>query len=136
MRILSNAFGTISNIAFTILLIAFVLKNFQSLSAETFKTLSLIAWASLAFASFIEGFLFVGKNKLAVILAGLSVSATAIFILSKIMSWQGFEKLEYAPYTAIGAGVILLIAQKKLSNIGTKALIVGTIGILIVTGKL
>lgn len=133
---LSYFFGTISSFAFILLLLAFVLKNFQSLSAETFKTLSLIAWGSLAMASLFEGLFFQGKNKVVIFFTGLSISATAMFILSKIMSWSKFDNLQVAPYVCIGMGLILLLLQRGLSNMATKALIVGTIGLLIVMGKL
>lgn len=133
---LSYFFGTISNIAFVLLLLAFVLKNFQSLSAETFKMLSLIAWGSLAMASLFEGLFFQGKNKVVVLFAGLSISATAILILSRIMDWRNFGNLQYAPYACLIAGVLLLIFQRNLSSIATKALIIGTIGLLMIMGKL
>ncbi len=98
--------------------------------------LSIIAWGALALVSLLEGFLFNGKNKIFVILTSLAISATAVLILSKIMNWPNFEKLQYTPYLCIGTGVLLFLIQRNLSGLVTNALIVGTLGILVVMEKL
>ncbi|MCS6795969.1 MAG: hypothetical protein NZ516_08400 [Raineya sp.] len=136
MRTVVNFLNIVSNLAFAVLLIAFVLKNFQNLSTDTFQMLSLIAWGTLAVATFFEGFLYKGQNKFLILLATFASTATIFLILSKIMFWKGFEKLEYAPYVAAGLAVLLIFAQKGLTNLNAKFLIISILGLLIVMGKL
>ncbi|MDW8296450.1 MAG: hypothetical protein RMJ97_06125 [Raineya sp.] len=136
MRAIINFLNVISNTAFAILLIAFILKNFQGLSTDTFQILSLIAWGTLGVATFFEGFLYKGQNKFLILLATFASTATIFLILSKIMIWKGFEKLEYAPYVAAGLALLLIFAQKGLTNLNTKFLIISILGLLIVMGKL
>ncbi|MCU0390683.1 MAG: hypothetical protein MUE81_06160 [Thermoflexibacter sp.] len=124
----------VSNIAFLVILVGFLLQmnNYQGVG-----TILIIGWLSYAIVSFLDAILYKGDTKILYFLMLVGVSIASVGILFHQMQYPNSQQiLLVGTACALGGAVLILLFKQRFDNMMFRSLLIGAIGLYLLKGFL
>ncbi|GAB4116491.1 MAG: hypothetical protein OHK0057_02660 [Thermoflexibacter sp.] len=134
MDIFRRTLNLVSNIAFVVCLVGYLLSANQ---IRGFSTLLIVGWSSFAIVAFLEAFLYHGRAKLLYMIMLVGTAVTSIGILFKLMNYPGSkELLLYGGGSTLAGCLLVFLSTQRFDSLISKSLIIGLIAMYLMKGVL